>query len=236
MQFAAVKIVEGDTSDHAKSVNDARTSIIQLLGGAGLVGGLIYTVRSFGLARSTQRAERFTKAVGQMGDQESESVRAGGVHSLRLLALEDAGYWPIVEQTLCSLIRERAADDGRIGAEVQAALTTIGERPDKLRVSRRPLDLRGVYLPKANLVGANLQNAWFDHATLIGADFTDARLTYSVFAHGNLENAIFSNADCTSVDFSDSVLRKAVFYKATKDSADFSGSDRTGATGFDGLS
>lgn len=229
VQFVASKVVEGETADHAKAVNDARISLIQLLGGTGLLGGFIYTVRTFGLTRDTQRSDRFTKAISQLGDKDSESIRAGGVYSLRLLTLEDRRYWPVVEQILCGMVRERAKPGGPVTGDVQAALTVIGERPDRETLGRRPLDLRHVYLPEAHLVGANLEGVWMDHACLAGADLTDARLTNSNLTNINLEKATLSSADFTAADLAGANLREANFYRTTITSADLSGSDRTGA-------
>jgi hypothetical protein len=221
--------VEGQSVDYAKTVNDARVSFIQLLGGAGLLGGLAYTIRTFGLSRTTQRAERFTKAVGQIGDKESITLRIGGVYSLKLLAAEDQRYWPVVEQILSGMIRERAKPGPPLSPDLQVALTTLGERPGGRFAGRRPLDLRKVHIPRAHLVGANLEKVWLDDAYMEGVDLTDARLKNSRLRNATLENAILSSADLTAADFNGSNLKSADFYKANTDSADFTDTDRAGA-------
>lgn len=228
VQIVATSFVEGETPDHAKAVNDARVSLIQLLGGVGLLGSFIYTVRTFGLTRATQRADRFTKAIGQLGDKDSESIRAGGVHSLRLLTMEDRRYWPVVEQILSALVRESAKDEHGVSVSVQAAVTALGERPEKPIAGQRTLDLRGVHLPAVHLVGANLERLWLDNSNLAGSDFSDARLANTTLIGANLENARLLNADFTAADLSRSNLRGADFYKAIMKDADLSGSDRDG--------
>jgi hypothetical protein len=227
VQVAASHMVRGLSVDDAKSINDARGSLIQLIGGIGLVGGLIYTARTFALTRSTQRADRFTKAVEQIGD-DSETVRAGGVHSLWLLTIEDKAYWPVVLQVLSALVRQRATAGKDISADIQAALTLIGDRPDTV-AWRRPLDLRGVHLPAAQLIGANLERAWLDGSYLQSADLTDARLARARLASVTLEDANLAAADLSEADLTNATLCRANFYKTTMSSADVSGSQLSGA-------
>jgi hypothetical protein len=229
VQVAAIWLVQGETARHAKTVNDARVSLIRLLGGIGLAGGFIYTVRTFALTRSTHRAERFTNAIGQIGDRNSETIRAGGVHSLRLLATEEDTYWPVVERVLSALIREKAKPGIQITADVQEALAVIGDRPEQLTPRRPPLDLRGVHLPAAILVRANLERAWLDNASLDGADLTDARLAGARLIGAKLENANLASADITEADLTGANLRLANFYETTMTSAELSDSYLTGS-------
>lgn len=227
IQFVAVRLVDGMTVEQAKSINDARVSLIQLVGGIGLVGGLIYTARTFALTRFTQRADRFTKAVEQIGD-ESEAVRAGGVHSMWRLTTEDENYWPAVLNVLTALVRQRAKRGTVVNTDVQAALTLIGDRP-VTAAARRPLDLRGVHLPGALLMGANLSGAWLDGSNLAGADLTDARLGRARLISANLDDADLSAADFSEADLKKAKLRRANFYKTVLYSADIAGSSLQGA-------
>ena len=229
LHVTATRMVQGTTAEHAKTVNDARVSLVQLLGGIGLVGGFIYTARTFALTRATQRAERFTKAIEQIGDKDSSTVRAGGVYNLRLLTEEESIYWPVVEDVLAALIRERAKPGASITADVQAALTVIGDRPDGTSTRRRSLDLQGVHLPGANLVGANLKRARLANACLDGADLRDARLVGASLAGATLEIAELASADLTEADLTQASLRRANFYCTKLGSAELSGCYLTGA-------
>jgi hypothetical protein len=229
LQVTAIKLVQGVTAEHAKTVNDARVSLIQLLGGIGLIGGFIYTARTFALTRATQRADRFTRAIEQIGDKDSETVRAGGVYSLRLLTMEEGVYWPVVEDVLSALIRERAKPGDPITADVHAALTVIGSRSDQMSAERRPLDLRKVHLPGTNLVSANLKRAWLADACLDGADLTDARLAGASLTGASLEVAELASADFTEADLTGANLRRANFYLTVMTSAELSGCYLTGA-------
>ena len=229
VQIGATKVVEGETPDHAKSVNDARVSLIQLLAGVSLLGGFVYTARTFKLTRASQRADRFTKAIGQIGDKDSESIRVGGVHTLRLLATEDKLYWPVVEQILCALVREKATNEQKTTSEVQAAMMTLGERPEKPKGGHRILDLRHAKLPKSHLVGSNLTGVWLDHAYLVEANLSDARLENAHLSDAKLQGATLSNANFTNADLRGAFLFKAECYKAVMISADLEGTHKEGA-------
>jgi hypothetical protein len=134
-------------NERLKAENDARTSIIQLLAGAGLLGGFVYTVRTFALTRQSQRTTRFSTAVGQIGDKDSEAVRVGGVHSLLMLASESSEFWPPVEEVLSAVLRSANRSRVSVATDVQAAATVLGRRPDRALEDRGPpVDLRGAHL------------------------------------------------------------------------------------------
>ena len=222
----------GDLSvaDRLNATNAARVSLIQLLGGIGLVGGLVFTVRTYALTRHTQRSDRFTKAVQQIGDPESETTRAAGVYTLWLLAREARAYWPAAEQVLAAAIRERATPGGPVRSDVQAALTVLGQRPLRPSGERgKPLDLRGVDLTGADLAAANLERARLDGACLRMANLVDARLQLASLRRARLDGARLSSADLSSADLVGASLRDAVLYQTQLRDADLEGCDLTGA-------
>jgi hypothetical protein len=230
VQLAAVQLVEGKSVDESKTVNDARVSLIQLLGLIGLVGGFIYSARTFALTRSTQRADRLVKAIGHIGDQNSEAIRVGGVHSLRLLAMEDTQYWPVAEQILSALVRERARAGKPSTADMRAALMVLGDRPvSSSDLHHRPLDLRGAHLRGVNLVGANLEGVWLDGADLAGANLTDAVLKNATLKGADLEGATLSSANFTAANLSGARLKGANFYETMMMAADVTDSHLSGA-------
>lgn len=229
IQTAALLMVEGETAERSKALNDARVSLIQLIGLTGLIGGFVYSARTFALSRSTQRADRYAKAIGQLGDQSSEAIRVGGVHSLRLLAIEDSRYWPVVEQILSALVRERAKPGKPITTDIRAALLVIGQRPASDSKLHLPLDLRGVNLRGANLVGANFEGVWLDEAVLAGADLTDANLKNATLRNVNLEAANLSSANIAATDLSGAKLQRANFYETVMLDCDLSGAHLLGA-------
>lgn len=227
VHYGAVFLTGDMPTERAKTVNDARGSIIQVLAGVGLLAGLVYTARTYRLTKLTQRAERFTKSVTQLGDT-SESVRAGGVYSLQLLLAEDPTYWPIVADLLSAHVREKAtrpASDTK--SDVAAAVALLVRRPDG--IGSRPLDLQGVGLKKVNMSNANFALARFDNAQLTEPDFTDARLRGARFPGATLTGATLSKADLSDADLSGADCRGADFFEANVDGADVGGAQLSGA-------
>src|SRR5438093_12794211 len=62
-------LVAGDltAAERLKAENDLRTTLIQMIGGGALLGGLYFTGRTFQLNREGQVTDRFTKAIEQLG-------------------------------------------------------------------------------------------------------------------------------------------------------------------------
>lgn len=224
LQRMATILVRGQTADVAKTVTDARNSLIQLLGGLGLVGGLAFTFRTFALTRATQRADRFTKAIGQIGDKDSLSVRCGGVHSLGLLTAEETSYWRVVEDILCALVRERSVEGVATMPDVQAALSVLTSRPDRENQKWRTLDLRGVQIQGAYLVGANLSRSKLNGACLDGADLSDAVLVQTQLTGASLKSAVLANTRATATNFKRADLTGVEFLDADLTAADLAGS------------
>jgi hypothetical protein len=217
-------------ADRLTATNAARVSLIQLLGGIGLVGGLVFTVRTYSLARHTQRSDRFANAVGQIGDAGSEATRAAGVYTLWLLTREARAYWPVAEQVLAAVVKQWATPGASLGSDVQAALTVLGQRPVRPAGERgKPLDLRAVDVTGADLAGANLERARLDGACLAKANLVDARLTGASLIKARLDGAMLSSADLTSANLEEASLRDAVLYRTQLADADLRGCDLVGS-------
>jgi uncharacterized protein YjbI with pentapeptide repeats len=211
-----------------KAENDARVSLIQVLGGIGLVGGLVFTVRTFRLARLTQRTDRFTKAVDQLGNTESEAVRVGGVHALWLLSCEAEEFRGPTEVVLCALVRQRTRRKAALGSDVQAALTVLGRLSSGLS-RRRPLDLRGARLQGADLTGANFERARLDGVDMRGAVLIDAVLVSARLAGACLDGADLKSADLRFADLKHASFRDADLYDVNLSGAEIDGCDLSGA-------
>ena len=61
--------------------NDARGSLISAVGGLVLLGGLVFTARSYLATREGKVTDRYTAAVNQLGDSHLV-VRLGGIYAL----------------------------------------------------------------------------------------------------------------------------------------------------------
>ena len=224
------------TADRLTATNNARVALTQLLIFAGVAAGLVFTARTYilarqtyFLARQTQLADRFAAAVGQLGDKESETVRAGGVYGLALLAGEANSYWGSVDQLLAALIRERARPNQPTRGDVLAALAVMG-RPNRGTdggVCR--VDLSNAHLVGVNLSSKNLNHVNFCRCRLTDADLTDASMVESYLTDASLDGAELLAADLSRTDLSGASLRGANFHGANLTGACLEGTDLAGA-------
>lgn len=180
-----------EPKDLAKLQNDARTTLVQALGGAVLLIGLYFTLRNLQLTQDRQITERYTRAVEQLGNDKLE-VRLGAIYALERIARDsERDHWPIME-ILTACVRENAPWKGeqpsqevvlpKLATDIQAILTVLGRRTRIYRKGEEyPLnltgtDLRGADLSRAHLEGALFIGAHLEKANLSGAHLEDAAL------------------------------------------------------------
>jgi hypothetical protein len=224
-------------AEELKAANDLRQSVMQFGGAMALIVGLVFTGRTYVLSRSTQRIDQLSKAVEQIGS-DSEAVRAGGAYNLWLLANQSPAHWPIAEELLTTLIRERAVSSASGSArrsDVAAALKVLGWRPKRAQGDKgEPLDLRHVDLSGMRLVAGNFERLRLDHAILESADLTDADLSKASLRFARLDKARLSSTDLKNADLTESRLRGANLYRvkltgAVVQDCDFSDAKNAGA-------
>jgi hypothetical protein len=231
------------------AINDVRTTLVQLLAGGVLLAGLYFTSRSLRLNREGQITDRFSRAVEQLGNSEAD-VRIGGIYALeRLLRESPTDHQPIIE-ILTAFVRQHAVNRGEVAfdpnwqrgtipsglaalrADVQAALTVLGRRPE--RDEPQALDLRGTDLRQAFLHGARfdrviLRDALVGYADLGEIKLRNATLRRTSFAHAWMRAAVLENADIADADFRSAILRSASFRFTKMRRAEFTGADLTDA-------
>ena len=186
-----------------------------------------------GLSEQGQLTDRFSKAVEQLGTQDSLEVRLGGIYALERIALDSARDHPTVMEVLSACVREHAprttctslALSARPTTDVQAILTVIARRDENQ--DRDTLDLNNTCLPgtsfgSTSLVGADLGGTDLSGANLILADLSGADLT-----DANLSGADLGAADLTTADLSGADLSGAFFDVANLGSANLTGVDLT---------
>jgi Pentapeptide repeats (8 copies) len=207
-----------EPKDLAKLQNDARTTLVQALGGAVLLIGLYFTLRNLQLTQDKQITEHYTRAVEQLGSDKLE-LRLGGIYALERIARDsERDHWPIME-ILTAYVREHAPWKGeeqhsqieifpsetqpmwddrsppKLATDIQAILTVVGRRTRTFRKGEvQPLhlgqtDLRGAWLPGAHLEGAFLARSHLDRV-----DFRSAQLEGVNLASAYLEGADFVGA------------------------------------------
>jgi hypothetical protein len=197
------------------------------------------------LALQGQVADRFSTAIGQVGQEGKDklSIRLGGIYALQRLMRDSADNEPAVVKVLCAFVNTQAprpqgiptkAVPSSAPADVRAAVAVLGRRPQpdsyQLDFSNSLLgldhadlseaNLSGVILGRADLYGADLRGANLSRAILNFADLTAADL------HGaNLSRAFLTGANLLSADLSEANLHGASLWAANLAEANFHGAD-----------
>jgi len=144
---------------------------------------------------------------------------------------EDRSYYNLSVETQTPRLRfvePQTEETIRLRTDIQAALTVIGRRnvekdPQNEKLDLRSTDLCGADLHKANLQGANLQNA-----DLCGADLREANLCEADLDYANLSGSILCEANLQScnlhaANLSGANLNQASACKAILRTANLSG-------------
>ncbi|GIE28706.1 hypothetical protein Ait01nite_017510 [Actinoplanes italicus] len=199
------------------------------------------------LALKGQRADRFVRAVDQLGQEEDDklSVRLGGIYALEALMKEFPADENMVIEVLCAFVRSHApwTDDPAIPPatpDVRAAMTVLGRRPDPdnhiaLDFSNTTLlGLKRFNLPGANFRGVDLSVSNFTDSVLPRADLRNTDLTNSYFNRvdlrgADMEGVVLDSAELQAANLSGANLRNVDFTGADLKGADLSGADLTGA-------
>jgi hypothetical protein len=152
-----------------KAANDVRGPLVAFLIAMGAAGTLLFTARTYELSREGHVTDRYTKAVGQLGDDNSP-VRIGGVYALERIGKDSPQDRTTIIYVLGSFIRERSkvmrdrqddpAEDVKAGLRVVGRLLAMSD----VNVDLRDADLRNTdlsRLPKNRtlLDGAKLEGA-----------------------------------------------------------------------------
>jgi hypothetical protein len=210
-----------------KARNDVRTTLIQGVGAAGLVGGLFFSYRTFRLTTSQQMTDRYTRAVEQLGST-SEDVRIGAIFALDRIVTDSPRDRASIVAVLGSFARRRTSvrdAPDTLPADAQAALTVIGRRRSAAdQLSLAGASLRGLELSSANLRSIRFQHADLTKAILSKCDAQDAAFTGSTMTeislHGsNLDRADLRGADLSGGDISETSLVDADLKQSKLDRA-----------------
>jgi hypothetical protein len=126
-----------------KLESDARTAVIQALGGAALLIGLYSTSKTLRTTQEGQITDRFTKAINQLGETGPAklAIRLGGIYALERIAREsERDHWPIME-ILTAYVREHAPwlpkDARPLGGSTARDQTTGEESPPPTEACHR---------------------------------------------------------------------------------------------------
>jgi hypothetical protein len=209
--------------------DEARRTIIQVVGGAFAIFALFLTLRRVVVAEQGHITDRYTKAVEQIGKVEGDKpnieVRLGGIYALERIALDSPRDHWIIMEVLTAYVRRNAPSPTQTGDEqrsetdikpetdIQAILTALGRRRWRRETDNQCLDLS-----KTDLRGANLSEARLDRSILGGAYLTRARLTGTHLRRANLFMAHMEGAF-----LNDARMEGAFLMGAHMEGADLSG-------------
>ncbi len=210
-----------EPKDRLAAESACRQTLVQLVGGVALLGGLYFTAQTLRTSQETLRTtqqgqitERFTKAIEQLGDKERLTVRLGGIYASERIARDsESDHWGVME-VLTAFVREQAPattllPDNTSGEEetkkspyerkppsdIQAILTVIGRRTRTFgNGEAQRLDFHNTNLQGANLGRAQLQGANLGRAQLQGADLGHAQLQGANLGHAQLQGADLGHA------------------------------------------
>jgi hypothetical protein len=256
-----------DLSDAArlKAANDVRTALVGTLVGLAAIATVAFAAinarvnqrslqatldanrasqeaqqESHRIERESQVTDLYTKAIDQLGQRDSLSVRLGGIFALARISEDSARDRETVIDILSAFVREHA--DKRSLAEldftkqddftrqspldVVAAMQAIGRLPREAPPGRglRPVDLRRIRLQGADLQGAELRAVRLNGAELVQCDLhevdlrearlSDADVRYSNLKNADLSGAFLDDANLLNVDFTGARIAGAKLHGA----------------------
>ncbi len=218
----------GTAIDRLRLENEVRTTLIQAIGGAALVAGLLFTyatvrtgVRALEVTREGQITQRFAQAVGQLGDT-SVTIRLGAIFALERIARDSArDHGPIVE-VLSAFLRDQSWSGKvlieRSSVEV-AASTSRTDQGFNFPEQRLRADIQAAIsvLGRRNRLLDYGGNWRLDlhQVDLRYADLRSVHLEGTILWDSHLENANITGAHLDGADLAGAHLEKASLGLAT---------------------
>ncbi|PSB26116.1 pentapeptide repeat-containing protein [Stenomitos frigidus] len=221
--------------------NTSRTVLVQGVGGLLVFATIFISWRNLRATQEKQVADRFSKAVEQLGS-DNIHARLGGIYALEQIAkdAEEKYYWQVME-TLTSYVRERSPwppkatkthssfvqvaleamannetqSDEKIpplAIDVQAVMTVLERRR---HTYRHPLERRPLDLYKADLRQLKLPpKAQLNQANLAGTNLQGADLLMANLQGANLMMANLQGANLMMANLQGTKLTLANLQKA----------------------
>jgi hypothetical protein len=230
--------------DARKLENDARTALIQGLGGVAILIGLYFTAKTWRTTQEGQITDRFTKAINQLGETGPEklAIRLGAIYALERIARDsERDHWPIME-ILTAYVRENASwkeeeqptqsnqSPPRLATDIQAILTVLGRRVRTFgKGEDQRLNLRHIALKAANLGRAHLERALLMGAHLEGAGLRGTHLEGADLGNAHLKGAQLWRTHLERTDLHDAHLEGAAIGETHLEGADLQRAHLEGA-------
>lgn len=193
-----------------KHQNDIRTAMLQTVAGVTVLAGLLFTwqqqlATSKQIAGQSQQAktqleldtqgqagERFSRAIGQLGDDTSMDVRLGGLYELEQLARQHPkDRLAAIVRVAAAFAREHAQpDENPSGSD---APSPPADAAEALVIARRLSN--DEHAPIIDLTHAD-----FHHLDLAGSDFTSMDFSRSNLRKASLYGAVLHRASFVGAD------------------------------------
>jgi Pentapeptide repeats (8 copies) len=217
--------------------NNARSTLLQAIAGLLLVAGAVATWRQVQVNREGQLTERFTRAIDQLGSENTD-IRIGGIYTLSRIADNSPPDRNTVQFVLGAFVRTHAAwpvgmPDGPQhpttevdqhlpwlhirAADIQTAMGVLGNRPwvrEPRRLYLSRVDLRSVQLDGARLNDTQFRHANLARAWLRGIQLDRSDLKSTDLRQANLENASLVEANLGQAHLESANLRRVDLSKA----------------------
>lgn len=205
-------------------------TLFTIVGGVAIFWNIVLSRRQLAATQEQNITDRFSKAVEQLGHEQS-SVRIGGIYALERIAQDSPrDYWPVME-VLAVFVREKrllANDEAHTpisyDRDAQAAIVVIGRRDSRNDPLNKVLylnhaDLRGMAFfeddfSKVRFHRSDLREANFYRANLGQARFWKANLAEANLSKANLREAILEEANLRGANLTDCILTGADLQQA----------------------
>jgi len=211
--------------------NASRTVLVQGVGGLLVFATIFISWRNLRATQEKQVADRFSKAVEQLGS-ENIHARLGGIYALEQIAKDaEEKYYRQVMETLTSYVRERSPWSPKaikaLSSFVQAAIDVIKSETthNEENIPPLPIDIQAVITVLArrkytyehqlepqrlNLQRVDLRRLQLlPHVQLRGVDFEEASLQKAKLQEVNLQQARLRKVDLRGASLSKADLKGA---------------------------
>jgi len=204
------------------------------------------TIEQIKIAAQSQIADRFTRAIEQLGKSGDDILflRIGAIQALERIGNDSLDDLPAVIRLLAGFARETSIawyesiknQEGQIAntpldvAEAVRALARLnGKHFEFILEQNIFVDLSGSHFPILNFPNSNLARFVLENSDLRGSNFWNSDLSDADFGGANLSNAVFRSADLNNTNFFFANLNNAKFRYANLKNTDFRFSDFSGA-------
>ncbi len=194
--------------------------------------------------RETLTLEQYTKAIDQLGNNDSIAVRLGAIYSLEQIMnsanIQDIKYHDQIIELLAAFVRDERKVEKVVDEEGESI--TVKDREEVIIESYIPImtDIRAILTVlgrrknrdnekvEIDLKNTNWIDADLSHMKLEGFNLRRAHLENANLWNAHLENADLLNAHLENVGLMDTHLENAKLWNAKLEDADLRGANLTG--------